>query len=144
MFLCVCPHISTDEDAFTIQHASTKKCLGTETSADFRLATCDPDNRSQLWKWGSGHRLFHVATSLCLALDVRSKKLSLVDCGSSILQQWRCLDGAVFTVYQMGLVTSEGKVSAKRDTNETWLRGGSQDNICQKLYRSECGFTYLI
>ncbi|KAM8761786.1 lymphocyte antigen 75 [Acanthopagrus schlegelii] len=123
-----------DEDAFTIQHASTKKCIGTETSADFRLTTCDPDNKSQLWKWGSGHRLFHVATSLCLALDVRSKKLSLVDCGSSILLQWRCLDGAVFTVYQMGLATSEGKVSAKRDTNETWLRGGSQDDICQKLY----------
>lgn len=140
----MCLLFSTDEDAFTIQHVSTEKCLGTETLTDFRLTTCDPGNRSQLWKWGSGHRLFHVATSLCLALDVHSKTLSLVDCGSNILLQWRCLDGAIFTVYQMGLAASEGKVSAKRDTNETWLRGGSQDDICQKLYRGECAFTYLI
>ncbi|XP_044064905.1 lymphocyte antigen 75 isoform X2 [Siniperca chuatsi] len=119
-----------DEGAFTIQHSSTEKCLGTDLS----LTSCDPNSRSQLWKWGSGHRLFHVATSQCLALDVRSKTLSLVDCGSNILLHWRCLDGAVYTVYQMGLAVSDGKVSAKRDSNDTWVRGGSQDNICQKPY----------
>ncbi|KAG8001297.1 Lymphocyte antigen 75 [Nibea albiflora] len=127
-------HILTDEDAFTIKHASTGKCLGTGTSSDLSLTSCDADNGSNLWKWGSGHRLFHVATSLCLALDVRNKALALVDCGSNILLWWRCLDGAVYTVYEMGLVVSDGKVVAKRDTLDNWLRGGTQDNICQRPY----------
>ncbi|XP_073320102.1 lymphocyte antigen 75 [Pagrus major] len=137
LFLGTCSPASVtgfDEDAFTIQHSSTEKCLEIRTPTDFSLTTCDTDSRSQLWKWGSGHRLFHVATSRCLALHVPSKTLSLVDCGSTLLW-WRCLDGAVFTVYEMGLAASEGKVAAKRDTNETWLRGGSQEDICQKPYR---------
>lgn len=140
---CVCP-ITADEDAFTIQHSSTGKCLGTGASSDLSLTSCDPSAESQLWKWGSAHRLFHVATSLCLALEVRSKTLSLVDCGANILLWWRCLDGAVYTVYEMALVVNDSKVSTKRDTTDTWLRGGSGDNICQKPYRGECGFSYIL
>lgn len=126
---------SFDEDAFAIQHSSTEKCLSAKNPSILSVSTCDPNNESQLWKWGSGHRLFHVGTSLCLALDVTSKTLSLVDCGSNILLWWRCLDGAVYTVYQMGLAVSDGKVTAKRDFNDTWRREGYQDNICQKPYR---------
>lgn len=138
-----CP-ISTDEDAFTIQHATTQQCLGTGVSTDLTLTPCDPNSQTQLWKWGSRHRLFHVATSRCLALHVATKTLSLVDCGSEILLVWRCLDGAVYTVYQMFLSGSDGKVGARRDANDTWVRGGSQDNICQKPYRGECGLLCII
>lgn len=49
------------------------------------------------------------------------------------------MDGAIYTVYEMGLVVSNGTLVAKRDTADTWVRGGSQDNICQKPYRGECG-----
>uniref|UniRef100_A0A672YQF0 Lymphocyte antigen 75-like n=1 Tax=Sphaeramia orbicularis TaxID=375764 RepID=A0A672YQF0_9TELE len=122
-------------DAFTIQHSDTKKCLGTGDSADLILSTCTLNSKSQLWKWGSGHRLFHVATTQCLALNLRTKALSLVDCGSNMLLWWRCLNEAVYTVYQMGLVVSNGKVTVKRDSEEAWVRGGSQDNICQRPYR---------
>ncbi|KAM8893708.1 lymphocyte antigen 75 [Spinachia spinachia] len=124
-----------DGDAFSIRHSSARMCLTAGASANLSLGPCDPSARSQLWKWGSRHRLFHVDTSLCLALDVRSKDLSLVDCAANMLLWWRCLDGAVFTIYQMGLVISEGKVSTKRDSNDTWVRGTSRDNICQQPYR---------
>ncbi|XP_054463457.1 lymphocyte antigen 75 [Anoplopoma fimbria] len=137
VFLGTCSPASVeafDEDAFSIQHSSTGMCLGTAASTNLSLTPCDQKGMSQLWKWGSGHRLFHVDTSLCLALDVPSKTLSLVDCGSNILLWWRCLDGAVFTVYEMALVVSDGKVATKRDANDSWVRGGSQDYICQKLY----------
>ncbi|XP_069381854.1 lymphocyte antigen 75 [Paralichthys olivaceus] len=126
---------ASEEDAFTIQHLGTGKCLGTGASANLSLITCNADSRSQMWKWGSGHRLFHVASSTCLALEVLSKRLSLVDCGANIPLSWHCLDGAVYTVYQMGLAVSESKVATKRDTNDSWVRGGSQDNICEKPYR---------
>ncbi|KAA8595849.1 hypothetical protein FQN60_011140 [Etheostoma spectabile] len=123
-----------DEDAFIIQHSSTGKCIATGASADLSLTSCDLNSRSQLWKWGLGHRLFNVNTSLCLALDVSSKALSLVDCGSDFWVWWHCLDGALYTIYQMGLAVSDGKVVTKQDTNDTWVIGGSQDNICQKPY----------
>uniref|UniRef100_A0A8C4H149 Lymphocyte antigen 75 n=1 Tax=Dicentrarchus labrax TaxID=13489 RepID=A0A8C4H149_DICLA len=123
-----------DEDAFTIQHSSTKECLGIKDSANLGLTTCNPDSKSQLWKWGSGHRLFHVATSLCMALVIPNKTLTLIDCGSNNPLSWRCQDGAVYTIYQMVLAVSDGKVAAKREASDTWLRGGSQDNICQKPY----------
>ncbi|KAM3625849.1 uncharacterized protein V6R79_018552 [Siganus canaliculatus] len=124
-----------DEDAFTIQHSGTGQCLATGTSGDFSLTSCDSKNGAQLWKWGSGHRLFHVETSLCLALEVRSKTLTLADCGTGTLLVWRCLDGVVYTAYQMILTASDGKVGLKRDSNDTWLREVSQDSICEKAYR---------
>ncbi|CAF99787.1 unnamed protein product, partial [Tetraodon nigroviridis] len=120
-------------DAFTIRHLNTNTCLS--AGPKLAMASCDPGSRSQLWKWGSGHRLFHVGTAMCLALDVRSKMLSLVDCSSSVLLWWRCLDGTIYTVYEMALVVSDGKLATKRDTADTWVRGASQDNICQKPYR---------
>ncbi|KAM3876898.1 lymphocyte antigen 75 [Diretmus argenteus] len=130
--------VITDSDAFTIQHTGTGKCLVAEASAGVGLASCDPSSGSQRWKWGSGHRLFHANTSLCLGLEVQTKTLSLLDCGSKgseSMLSWRCLEGAVYTAYQMGLAVSGGKVSAKRDSNDTWTRDASQDNICQRPYR---------
>lgn len=107
------------------------------------MATCNPVSRSQQWKWGSVHRLFHVGMSLCLALDVQSKTLSLVDCNAAILLWWRCLDGIIYTVYKMALVVRNNKLATKWDTTEDWVRGGSQDNICQKSYRGKCGYFVL-
>ncbi|XP_067352171.1 lymphocyte antigen 75 [Channa argus] len=120
-----------DEDAFTIQHSSSGKCLGTNLS----LITCDSKSRSQLWKWGSGHKLFHVATSQCLALDIPSKTLSLFDCGTIINLAWHCDGGSVYTAYEMDLAVNNGKVAAKANSTDTWVKGGSQDSICHRPYR---------
>uniref|UniRef100_A0A3B4ZEI7 Lymphocyte antigen 75-like n=1 Tax=Stegastes partitus TaxID=144197 RepID=A0A3B4ZEI7_9TELE len=130
---CMC--WTTLDESFTIQHLSSGKCLSSGSSTDLTLTTCDPNSRSQLWLWGYEHQLFHVGTSLCVALNVHTKTPSLVDCGSSLPLGWRCADRAVYTVYQMGLAVSEGKIAAKRDSNDTWVRGGSQDNICYRQDR---------
>lgn len=126
---------SLDEDAFTIQHNTTGKCVERRQTGDFVLTSCNSSSRSQLWKWGSGERLFHVGSSLCLALDVNSKSLALVDCGNSYPLAWRCLDGLVYTAYEMGLTVTHDTVVLKRGLKETWFRGGTQDNICRRPYR---------
>lgn len=136
--------LTADEDAFSIQHSSTDQCLVPGASSDLSVTTCDSNSVTQLWKWGSGHRLFHVATSLCLALNLRTKTLAMVDCDSSVPLSWRCLDGAVYTVYEMALVVNSSKVSARRDAVDTWQRGRTQDNICKKPYRSEFGLTFIL
>uniref|UniRef100_A0A3P9JI26 Lymphocyte antigen 75 n=1 Tax=Oryzias latipes TaxID=8090 RepID=A0A3P9JI26_ORYLA len=126
---------NTDEDVFSIQHSRTSTCLSAQTPAVLHLTTCDPKDSSQRWKWSSAHRLFHVDTSLCLAMDLPSKKVSITDCGSTDPTWWQCADGALFTAYQMGLSLSEGNLVAKRNSNDTWVIGGSQSNICTKSYR---------
>uniref|UniRef100_A0A3P8UFM2 Lymphocyte antigen 75 n=1 Tax=Cynoglossus semilaevis TaxID=244447 RepID=A0A3P8UFM2_CYNSE len=123
------------DDAFTIQHLGTGQCLTMGTSKGLTLTTCDSKNITQLWKWGSRRRLFHLATASCLALDLHTKAVSLMDCNTNYLLWWGCVDGAVYTVYQMGLAVTDGKVGTKRDTNDTWVRGETQENICQKPYR---------
>uniref|UniRef100_A0A3Q1GDB1 Lymphocyte antigen 75 n=1 Tax=Acanthochromis polyacanthus TaxID=80966 RepID=A0A3Q1GDB1_9TELE len=126
----------TEDEAFTIQHSSSKKCLASGTLADLILATCDPNSRSQQWLWGYKRQLYNLNTSLCLAFNVHTKTPALVDCGSSLPLGWRCAaDGSVYTVYQMGLVVTGGKVAAKRDSNDTWVKAGSQDNICHRQDR---------
>uniref|UniRef100_A0A8C7D525 Lymphocyte antigen 75 n=1 Tax=Oncorhynchus kisutch TaxID=8019 RepID=A0A8C7D525_ONCKI len=89
------------------------------------------------WKWGSGHRLFHVGTSQCLGLEEKTKALSLLSCSpmENTMLLWRCLDGAVYTVDQMGLTVTDGLVSAKRDSSDAWRRDESTDNICQRPMR---------
>ncbi|XP_061669889.1 lymphocyte antigen 75 [Syngnathoides biaculeatus] len=123
------------EDAFTIQHSITAECLSAQDSGSLGVGACDANSTSHLWKWGSAHRLFHVDTALCLALDVHSKSLSLVDCGSDGQLWWRCRDGAVFTDYQMGLEVSGGQLVVKRNSRDVWVRGGSLESICQTAYR---------
>lgn len=79
---------------------------------------------------------------MCLALNVTSKTLSLVDCGSNILLWWRCLDGVVYTIYEMTLaVTEQDQVTTKHNTPpDSWVRGGSQQNICHNPYRGRSSF----
>ena len=103
------------------------------------LGECDGSRGSQ-WKWGSGHRLFHVGTSQCLGLEEKTKALSLFSCSpmENTMLLWRCLDGAVYTVDQMGLMVTDGLVSAKRDSSDAWRRDESTDNICHRPMRSEC------
>uniref|UniRef100_A0AAZ3P6J8 Lymphocyte antigen 75 n=1 Tax=Oncorhynchus tshawytscha TaxID=74940 RepID=A0AAZ3P6J8_ONCTS len=105
-------------------------------SAIVTLGECDGSRGSQ-WKWGSGHRLFHVGTSQCLGLEVKTKALSLFSCGvmEAVMLLWRCLDEAIYTVYQMGLTVTDGLVSAKRDSSDAWRRDESTNNICQRPMR---------
>lgn len=124
-----------DDDAFTIQQSGTERCISVDGPTQMIMAPCDSSNTSQLWKWGSGDRLFHLATTKCLALNLPSKTLSLADCDSGPVLWWRCRNNLVYTIYNMGLsATAEGTVAAKKEFNDTWVLGGSQDSICDKPY----------
>ncbi|CAL8246532.1 unnamed protein product [Lota lota] len=135
-----------DADAFTIRHMTTGKCLIAMGPAGVGLGPCPstptPTSTSsttpQVWKWGSGHRLFHLPTAQCLGLNVLSKDLGLFPCSSKVLEgvlQWRCLEGALLTAYEMGLAVSEDKVVAKRDASDVWTADESLKGVCQRAYR---------
>uniref|UniRef100_A0A672SJR1 Lymphocyte antigen 75 n=1 Tax=Sinocyclocheilus grahami TaxID=75366 RepID=A0A672SJR1_SINGR len=73
---------------------------------------------------------------MCLGLEVRSKGVTLFSCDSNEILHWKCYEDIIYTEYQMKLsVGTNNSVSAKRDGQDTWKRGGSSDNICQQPYR---------
>ncbi|KAJ3594101.1 hypothetical protein NHX12_006433 [Muraenolepis orangiensis] len=163
---CAPTHGGHDEDAFAIRHVSTGQCLISEGPAGIGLGPCPLASSPapspspspvvaapppQVWKWGSGERLFHVPTALCLGLEVRSKKLALFRCGSSSVEgalRWRCQEGTLLTAYQMGLAVSDQKVVAKRDATDLWAADEGPGGVCQRAYRGQsagdpCEFPFL-
>uniref|UniRef100_A0A672SJI7 Lymphocyte antigen 75 n=1 Tax=Sinocyclocheilus grahami TaxID=75366 RepID=A0A672SJI7_SINGR len=126
--------VDLGDDTFTIQHNSNGKCLLVQDGA-LKLGDC-LSVPAVSWKWGSAHRLFHVESSMCLGLEVRSKGVTLFSCDSNEILHWKCYEDIIYTEYQMKLsVGTNNSVSAKRDGQDTWKRGGSSDNICQQPYR---------
>ncbi|KAI2659377.1 Lymphocyte antigen 75 [Labeo rohita] len=126
--------IYTGDDTFTIQHNSSGKCLLVQGGA-LKLGDCS-SVPAVSWKWGSAHRLFHMESSMCLGLEVRSKTVTLFSCDSTEILRWKCYEDIIYTEYQMKLsVGTNNSVTAKRDGQDTWKRGGSSENICQQPYR---------
>ncbi|XP_016331932.1 lymphocyte antigen 75-like isoform X1 [Sinocyclocheilus anshuiensis] len=122
------------EDTFAIQHNSSGKCLLVQDGA-LKLGDCS-SVPAVSWKWGSAHRLFHMESSMCLGLEVRSKIVTLFSCDSTEILWWKCYEDIIYTEYQMKLsVGTNDSVTAKRDGQDTWKRGGSSENICQQPYR---------
>uniref|UniRef100_A0A671PKU3 Lymphocyte antigen 75-like n=1 Tax=Sinocyclocheilus anshuiensis TaxID=1608454 RepID=A0A671PKU3_9TELE len=126
--------IYAGEDTFAIQHNSSGKCLLVQDGA-LKLGDCS-SVPAVSWKWGSAHRLFHMESSMCLGLEVRSKIVTLFSCDSTEILWWKCYEDIIYTEYQMKLsVGTNDSVTAKRDGQDTWKRGGSSENICQQPYR---------
>lgn len=132
---------SKGKDTFTIQHEGTGKCLQVQQGS-LMLGECS-EEPAYLWKWGSNHRLFLTGLSACLAMDVPSKTLSLTSCSPGLMFEWHCSEGSIYTVYQMRLgATTNGTVLAKRDASDSWIRGGTSENICQQPYQSKRLLTF--
>ncbi|XP_051531593.1 lymphocyte antigen 75-like isoform X3 [Myxocyprinus asiaticus] len=126
--------VNNGDDSFTIQHNTTGKCLLVQNGA-LQLRECS-SVPALSWKWGSAHRLFHVESSMCLGLEVRSKTVTLFSCDFTEILQWKCFEDIIYTEYQMKLSAGDDdSVTAKRDATDTWKRGGSSENICQQPYR---------
>ncbi|XP_050978135.1 lymphocyte antigen 75 isoform X1 [Labeo rohita] len=126
--------VNNGDDTFTIQHNSSGKCLLVQGGA-LKLGDCS-SVPAVSWKWGSAHRLFHMESSMCLGLEVRSKTVTLFSCDSTEILRWKCYEDIIYTEYQMKLsVGTNNSVTAKRDGQDTWKRGGSSENICQQPYR---------
>ncbi|KPP69223.1 hypothetical protein Z043_112037 [Scleropages formosus] len=113
------------DDTFSVEHRGSGRCLVAD-GQQLRLAECAA---ADLWKWVSGHRLFHVSSGRCLGLEVRSKALRLLDCApAGDVLWWRCADGVVYTAYQMCLAVVNGTVGAKRDSTDRW-------SVCERSYQ---------
>ncbi|XP_046886441.1 lymphocyte antigen 75 [Hypomesus transpacificus] len=122
-----------EDDIFTIEHNGTGQCMLPQ-GLGLALGACDAKAK---WKWGSSHQLFHLNSTRCLGVEVRSKTLGLYPCNSTgdNLLGWFCRGGAVYTQYQISLGTAGSSVRAQRESEDVWMRGGSKDNICQRPYR---------
>ncbi|XP_060735001.1 lymphocyte antigen 75 [Tachysurus vachellii] len=129
------PTVSTDNSIFSIQHEGTGKCFLIQEGS-LTLGNCSSVT-AQSWMWGLGHRLFHTGLSACLGLDILTKTLSLTSCYNNTMLEWRCYEGYIITTFQMKLsVNASGSVTAKRNTSDSWIRGGTTENICEQPYRT--------
>uniref|UniRef100_A0A8C9U264 Lymphocyte antigen 75 n=1 Tax=Scleropages formosus TaxID=113540 RepID=A0A8C9U264_SCLFO len=129
-----CLSVARCDDAFSIHHVGSGRCLES-SGLNLGMGDCS-GSLEQQWKWGFGHRLFHVATAQCLGLQVPSKTLALLDCDSTRdVLWWRCAHGIIRTAYQLSLSAGNGTVSAWLNSQDSWTRHNSSDNICRQPYR---------
>ncbi|KAJ8282372.1 hypothetical protein COCON_G00048910 [Conger conger] len=128
------PTLNNGEDIFTIQHESSGRCLRADLH-DFELVQCSGSPEEE-WKWGSGHRLFHVVTAQCLGLKVQGKTLALLDCSSSEGGlSWRCIGRAVYVWFGKYLSVTEGKLGAESSSQHGWVRYNTTESICHQPYQ---------
>ncbi|XP_066544718.1 lymphocyte antigen 75 isoform X1 [Amia ocellicauda] len=118
---------------FKIRHESSGKCLQAENS---QLSVTDcKDSLSVQWKWGSGHRLFHVGSAQCLGLDITTKAVGLFECNNNKKELWwRCDGGSIFSAYKRNLAVVNDTVTTKSELTDTWLRDLSSESICEQPY----------
>uniref|UniRef100_A0A8C5QDJ0 Lymphocyte antigen 75 n=1 Tax=Leptobrachium leishanense TaxID=445787 RepID=A0A8C5QDJ0_9ANUR len=120
---------------FTIQHEKTQKCLKADSS-QVTLASCADPSNATAWKWGSSHRLYNLASQMCLGLDLRSSSpVKLVPCDSKLMLFWRCDGGQIFGASMFRLTEENGKVTANLSSADVWRQGGSSRSICEVPYQ---------
>ncbi|KAJ8352230.1 hypothetical protein SKAU_G00237060 [Synaphobranchus kaupii] len=127
------PTLNYGEGIFTIRHVSSGKCLQADIQG-LRMAECGASPEEQ-WKWGSGHRLFHVDTAQCLGLKVHDKRLALFDCSfSEGSLSWRCDEQAIYVWPGKYLSVTEGKLGANH-SQDRWVRDNTSESICNHPYQ---------
>ncbi|KAI1898277.1 hypothetical protein AGOR_G00070670 [Albula goreensis] len=130
-----CAHTLIPGDGiFTIRHLSSGGCLKADLQG-LRVEKCGGFPEEQ-WKWGSGHRLFHVVTAQCLGLEVRDMTVALMECGSSEeTLSWRCTEKAIYAWSGRYLTVTNGIVETSNGTLDKWGRDNTSDSICHHPYQ---------
>lgn len=125
-----------DNNAFTIRHEKTKKCIKVK---NLELITGECQETKDLWTWVSQHRLFHLDSKKCLGLDIAQTEmlLKMVDCDSNLPLWWRCADASILSALQNKLTLKNGRVTASIESSDTWRRGHSNETICNPPYRGK-------
>ncbi|XP_064183475.1 lymphocyte antigen 75 [Anguilla rostrata] len=128
------PTLNNGEGIFNIRHADSGRCLWADLQG-LQLLECSGAPEEQ-WKWGSGHRLFHVVTAQCLGLRVQNKSLALLDCSSSDgTLSWHCDEQALYVWSRKYLSVTEGKLGARNSLQDRWVRDNTSESICQYPYQ---------
>nr|XP_056717155.1 lymphocyte antigen 75 [Euleptes europaea] len=122
------------DNAFTIQHKKTNKCIQVK-NVQISAGDCQ-GSKEALWTWVSQHRLFNLGSRKCLGLDITktSKSLIMVECDSNLILWWRCADDLILTANENKLALKGELVTVSKNSSDSWRRNNSSDVVCKYPY----------
>ncbi|XP_034428557.1 macrophage mannose receptor 1 isoform X2 [Hippoglossus hippoglossus] len=141
--LCITADI--DSGSFLIFNENHNKCIRVESATSVTIATCDPHDKQQQFRWASKSRLLSLSLKLCLgATDIKEwVKVLLFECDeSSDLQHWQCKNETLFGLKDQDLHLNWGHRNERNiliyQGSGLWSRWrifGTRGDICSKGYQ---------
>ncbi|XP_058865231.1 macrophage mannose receptor 1-like [Acipenser ruthenus] len=132
--------------SFLIYNTDHNKCVDAISSSSVVASPCNPDAKSQQFRWVSEYRLQSVSLELCLGVASKTDwvRILLYPCDEkNELQQWECREDHLFAIQGANLFfnygnTNDGKVILYHGSGpwSRWSIYGTDVGLCSRLSRS--------
>ncbi|MGH0145003.1 UNVERIFIED_CONTAM: hypothetical protein FKN15_046310 [Acipenser sinensis] len=129
--------------SFLIYNTDHNKCVDAISSSSVVASPCNPDAKSQQFRWVSEYRLQSVSLELCLGVASKTDwvRILLYPCDEkNELQQWECKDEDLFAIQGANLFlnygnTNDGKVILYHGSGpwSRWNTYGTDVDLCPRL-----------